>query len=301
MPGPPLRATSPPPATSRTKNWASTSAGENVAVRLSPPDSTSTRSTGSKSRSRSSTANRFWVTSSRIAVCGQAPVSTARIRSGASTPGRAEEAGVLVGVDVVGDHRQTQLVAEFAAQQCDQGALAGADRPSDAQPQRPMRREPVEGHPLFEISSTEQPPFGVSVSLRPLLQLRRSASRNVAGVGAAAHPVDEGLDRRSGGGRPADPTAGSKGRSFSAAAITVCTSSYATSRAVCAAVRPAAAAVAPTTTGRHQTSARPASPEGPTPQSPAAGSCAPADRSVALCVGDRTRRARPDPLLPVEP
>ena len=46
MPGPPLRATSPPPATSSTKIWTSTSAGEKVAVRLSPPDSTSTRSSG---------------------------------------------------------------------------------------------------------------------------------------------------------------------------------------------------------------------------------------------------------------
>ena len=83
---PTLRTTSPPPATSSTKICASTSAGENVAVRLSPPDSTSTRSRGAKSSSRSSTARRFIVTSSRIAVCGQAPVSTARIRAGSSTP-----------------------------------------------------------------------------------------------------------------------------------------------------------------------------------------------------------------------
>ncbi len=86
MPGPPLRATSPPPATSRTKICASTRAGEKVAVRLSPPDSTRTTSSGAKSCSRSSTASRFAVTSSRIAVCGQAPVSTARIRSGSRTP-----------------------------------------------------------------------------------------------------------------------------------------------------------------------------------------------------------------------
>ena len=86
MPGPPLRATSPPPATSRTKICASTRAGENVAVRLSPPDSMSTTSSGAKSRSRSSAASRLVVMSSRIAVCGQAPVSTARMRSGSSTP-----------------------------------------------------------------------------------------------------------------------------------------------------------------------------------------------------------------------
>ena len=48
------------PATSRTKICASTSAGEKVAVRLSPPVSTRTTSNGAKSRSRSSTASRFW-------------------------------------------------------------------------------------------------------------------------------------------------------------------------------------------------------------------------------------------------
>src|SRR5699024_9092904 len=41
-PGPPLRATSPPPATSIQKICASTNAGLNVAVRLSPPLSTNT-------------------------------------------------------------------------------------------------------------------------------------------------------------------------------------------------------------------------------------------------------------------
>ncbi len=173
MPGPPLRATSPPPATSSTKNWASTRAGENVAVRLSPPDSTSTTSTGAKSRSRSSTASRFWVTSSRIAVCGQAPVSTARIRSGGQHAGRAQEPGVLVGVDVVGDHRQAQLAAQLGAQQGDQRALAGADRAGHAQPQRA-------GHGVYTCSSlghVRRPSAGTGSAARSLPRWPRSARR----------------------------------------------------------------------------------------------------------------------------
>ena len=41
--------------------------------------------------------------SSRIAVCGQPPVSTARIRSAGSASWRVEEFGVLLREDVVGD------------------------------------------------------------------------------------------------------------------------------------------------------------------------------------------------------
>ena len=46
MPGPPLRGTSSPPAVSSTNTCASASAGLNVAVRLSPPLSISTTSSG---------------------------------------------------------------------------------------------------------------------------------------------------------------------------------------------------------------------------------------------------------------
>ena len=55
--------------------------------------------------SSSSMVRRLAPVSSRIAVCGQAPVSTARIRSAREHPGRPQETGVLVGVDVVGDDR----------------------------------------------------------------------------------------------------------------------------------------------------------------------------------------------------
>ena len=64
----------------------STSAGENVSVRLSPPLSISTTSPSGKRASMSSTAARFMLGSSRTAVCGQAPVSTPRMRSSSRMP-----------------------------------------------------------------------------------------------------------------------------------------------------------------------------------------------------------------------
>lgn len=57
-------------------------------MRLSPPDSIRAVSNGAKPCSMSSAASRFMVTSSRMAVCGKAPVSTARTcRSGHPSPG----------------------------------------------------------------------------------------------------------------------------------------------------------------------------------------------------------------------
>ena len=85
-PGPPFRGTLSPPATSTTKICRSTSPRLKVAVRLSPPDSISTSRRSGKRRSSDSTASRFAAMSSRIAVWGQQPVSTATIRSGSSTP-----------------------------------------------------------------------------------------------------------------------------------------------------------------------------------------------------------------------
>ena len=86
MPGPPLRGMSSPAATSMTKICTSASAGEKIAVRLSPPLSTKTTSSGPVAASSSSTASRLEEMSSRIAVCGQPPVWTAAIRSSGSTP-----------------------------------------------------------------------------------------------------------------------------------------------------------------------------------------------------------------------
>ena len=61
---------------------------EKVAARLSPPDSISTRSSPGNFARMSATAARFIEASSRIAVCGQPPVSTPAMRSGVSEPER---------------------------------------------------------------------------------------------------------------------------------------------------------------------------------------------------------------------
>ena len=59
-PGPPLRGTSSPPAVSSTKIWTSTRPRLKIAVRLSPPDSTSVRSTGSVLGLERSRRRRGW-------------------------------------------------------------------------------------------------------------------------------------------------------------------------------------------------------------------------------------------------
>jgi len=69
--------------------------------------------------------------SSRIAVCGQPPVSMPRIRSGGSDPAR-QKLGILLGVDVVRDRRDVVDAAEAPAERIHQRCLAGADRPADA-------------------------------------------------------------------------------------------------------------------------------------------------------------------------
>ena len=76
--------------------------------------------------------------SSRIAVCGQHPVSTATMRSVGSTAARAQRLGVLGREDVVGDDDERQLVAQQRAQRADERRLASPDRPADADAQRPV-------------------------------------------------------------------------------------------------------------------------------------------------------------------
>mmetsp|Transcript_157879 Transcript_157879/g.483795 ORF Transcript_157879/g.483795 Transcript_157879/m.483795 type:complete len:216 (-) Transcript_157879:230-877(-) len=84
MPGPPFRGTLSPPATSMTYTVKSASSREKLAARLSPPLSQISSWIPECSAERLSNANRFPVMSSRMAACGQPPVSTARILSGAS-------------------------------------------------------------------------------------------------------------------------------------------------------------------------------------------------------------------------
>ncbi|KEH11242.1 hypothetical protein GY14_01165 [Delftia tsuruhatensis] len=60
----------------------SDSSGLKVAARLSPPLSMKTMSASGNWRSMRSTASRLMEASSRMAVCGQPPVSTPMMRSG---------------------------------------------------------------------------------------------------------------------------------------------------------------------------------------------------------------------------
>ena len=116
--------------------------------------------------------------SSRIAVCGQAPVSTARIRAGSSTPAERRNPGVLVGVDVVGDHAELELGGQLAAQQRDQRATCRY---------RPARRRRAAALVGWEFSGTEQPPGGVGVGLGP----RSICGAPVAGMSAGSVEVGD--------------------------------------------------------------------------------------------------------------
>ena len=123
-------------------------------MRLSPPDSTSTTSSGAWSASSVSTAIRLAVTSSRMAVWGQAPVSTATIRSAVEDAFGAQEPGVLVGIDVVGDHAQLQLSGQRSADGRDQRALARADRSGDPEAERAIQDQALNNLiPLLAWSS----------------------------------------------------------------------------------------------------------------------------------------------------
>ena len=51
----------------------------------------------------------FRVGSSRITVCGQAPVSTAATRSGSISPRAAQPLGILLGDEIVGDDRKIDV------------------------------------------------------------------------------------------------------------------------------------------------------------------------------------------------
>ena len=82
-----------------------------VAARLSPPNSIKTRSSPGKRRRISATAARLSEASSRMAVCGQPPVSTPVMRSGASAPERVRNSRILFGVDVIGDRGDVVVIA----------------------------------------------------------------------------------------------------------------------------------------------------------------------------------------------
>jgi len=113
----------------------SASSGEKVAARLSPPDSINTRSRAGKRGVEVGDAARLMEASSRMAVCGQPPVSTPRMRSGDRAPERVRNSASSFGVDIVGDRGDVVTVAQALAQRIHQRSLAGADRPADADAQ----------------------------------------------------------------------------------------------------------------------------------------------------------------------
>src|SRR5271165_4474735 len=113
----------------------SASSGEKVAARLSPPDSIRTRSRSGNFFCICATAARLMEASSRMAVCGQPPVSTPSIRSAGRAP---EIFGVPLGIDVVGDGCDLVALAQLLAQRIHERRLARSDRPAHPHPQWTM-------------------------------------------------------------------------------------------------------------------------------------------------------------------
>ena len=74
--------------------------------------------------------------SSRTAVCGQPPVSTARIGVRRQRLVAHQELGVLPREDVVGHDARLCVVAQRAAERQQQRRLAAADRAADADRER---------------------------------------------------------------------------------------------------------------------------------------------------------------------
>ena len=83
--------------------------------------------------------------SSRTAVCGQPPVSTAAIRSAGSASCRVRNSASSLREDVVGDDGDLVIVAQQAAEREQQRGLAAADRSADADGERPPREVAIEG------------------------------------------------------------------------------------------------------------------------------------------------------------
>ena len=100
-------------------------------------DSISTTSSGPCSRSSRSAAAMFIEGSSRIAVCGQAPVSTPTTSSGAiSPPAWSRSASSFVTRSFVITATRKPRSREQRQQPLDQPGLARADRAADADPDR---------------------------------------------------------------------------------------------------------------------------------------------------------------------
>ena len=77
-------------------------------------------------------AARLIEASSRIAVCGQPPVSTPDDALAGQRPRADQELRVFLGIDVVGNGGDFETVAQALAQRIHERGFAGAHRPADA-------------------------------------------------------------------------------------------------------------------------------------------------------------------------
>ena len=311
-PGPPLRGTLSPPATSTTKICRSTRPLLNVAVRLSPPLSTSTRSSGPSARLE--VLDGVEVGGDVVADRG---VRAAAGLHRADPLGRQhavaqQEVGVLGGVDVVGHDGQPQLAGERPAQRRDQRGLAGADRPADADPQRPrpgaQRRVRVDARVGMGVRHLVGMPWssvGCSVRMqrdapprwRGARRRCRAAGRRAAGrssTGSSVRPRGVGRDPVALGGEPGEQACtayGSRPSSRTAALAGPVTAPYAATSGGVAGGQPGR--------GRRPRRARPggAAPRAPASVDAGAGHIArPARSSARPCAAGRPpqrRRRRP--------
>ncbi len=83
-------------------------------------------------RSSSSMASRFMDASSRMAECGQPPVSTPVTRSARQDALTDQKFGILAGVDVVGHHGEVHCRPEALAQHVNQSGFPAAHWSGDA-------------------------------------------------------------------------------------------------------------------------------------------------------------------------
>ena len=199
MPGPPLRGTLSPPATSITKICTSTSARLNVAVRLSPPLSTQ-HEVGREALLEASTASTFSLMSSRMAVCGQQPVSHPDDALGVEHGLALEDGGVLGGEDVVGHDDDRELVGEGPAQAGDQLGLAARRRGRRC---RRAGRRPWPGRGRWSWSGPWCAPMGCSCSGGQTVAKRWTGVGQVAKRRRSQPAVVDGgdLDEGPGAGR----------------------------------------------------------------------------------------------------
>ena len=124
--------------------------------------------------------------SSRMAVCGQPPVSTPTMRSGRQGVGPQQKLRVLEGVDVVGDHGQSGSSSRRAqAQPFEQRRLAGTDRTAHAHAQGLLAADMISS-----LSGSKQP----NVRWRGMAQLGQGAARGVGkGLGTFRAGIGQGV------------------------------------------------------------------------------------------------------------